>query len=280
MMKPTTKLTRRQMLRLSAGSLLAAGLWPGSLHAEGDGHAEAFHFLVVNDVHYLDQHCGHWLEKVIRQMKGHPEAIDFCLLVGDLAEHGHADQLHAVRDCFRKLGKPTYVVVGNHDYNTHGDRKALGERKAFEELFPERINYQFEHRGWQFVGLDTTEGRKALGVRVQPTTLRWLDDHVRRLDRKRPTIVFTHLPLGPWVLTRPTNADRVLEPFREHNLQAVFCGHWHGFTERHVGAATLTTDRCCSFWHPNHDGDPRKGYFLCHARNGKVQRTFVDVPLA
>jgi predicted MPP superfamily phosphohydrolase len=265
-------LTRRQMLRQSAGSLLFTGLWPGALWAEPSASGE-FHFLVVNDVHYFDSKCGKWLEGVLAQMKAHGEAIDFCLLAGDLAEQGRAEQIGPVKEIFKALGKPTHVVIGNHDYVTQTDRK------AFEDLFPGRLNYQFEHKGWQFLGLDTTEGLRATGTAVGPHTLGWLDEHLPKLDRKRPTIVFTHFPMGPLVIGRPSNAWTLLERLKEYNLQAVFSGHWHGFTERHVRHATLTTNRCCSFRRKNHDGTKEKGYFLCHARDGKVERKFVEVKL-
>ena len=48
--------TRRALLRASAGSLLAAGLWPGAL-AAADRTSEEFHFAVVNDTHYRDRRC-------------------------------------------------------------------------------------------------------------------------------------------------------------------------------------------------------------------------------
>jgi 3',5'-cyclic AMP phosphodiesterase CpdA len=269
-MKEATKLSRREMLRLSAGSLLAAGLWPGAFQADTAAAGE-FHFLVVNDIHYLDKNCGRWLEGVIQQMKHHSETIDFCLLAGDLSEHGKPEQLAAMRDLIRELGKPTYVVVGNHDYLTQKDRK------AFEELYPKRLNYHFEHRGWQFVALDTTQGQEARNTSVQEPTLKWLEDNVGRLDKKRPMVVFTHFPLGPWVIGRPKNAEQVLAPFKEYNLQAVFSGHWHGFTERKVGKVVLTTNRCCSFRRQNHDRTKEKGYFLCHAKDGKIERSFIEV---
>jgi len=270
-MRRIKKLNRRQMLRLSVGTLLGAGLWHGSTDAAEGSKAEDFHFLVVNDVHYLDRGCGKWLEGVMQQLKGHKEKIDFCLLVGDLAENGLPKQIAAVRDIFKGLDKPTYYVVGNHDYRTQEDRK------AFEELIPRSINYQFEHRGWQFVGLDTTEGLKSTNTSIPSTTFHWLDESLPKLDKKRPTILFTHFPLGPWVIGRPKNASQLLDRFKEHNLQAVFNGHWHGSTERHVGKVTLTTNRCCSFRRQNHDGTKEKGYFLCHAKDGKVERTFVEV---
>jgi hypothetical protein len=257
------------MLRWSAGSLLAAGLWPGALRAREADHPGDFRFLVINDLHYLDKRCGPWFERLIKQIQALPHTLDFCLLVGDLAENGKTEQLAPVRDHFKGLKMPVHVVVGNHDYQTHDDRK------PFEELFPRSINYHFEHQGWQFVGLDSSHGMRPK-VAVQEPTLRWLNDTLPKLDKKRPTVIFTHFPLGPLVVYRATNADEVLARFKEFNLQAVYNGHFHGFTERKLGSTILTTNRCCAFSKNNHDGTKEKGFFLCHAKEGKIARTFIE----
>jgi 3',5'-cyclic AMP phosphodiesterase CpdA len=268
-MAEPTKLTRRELCHLGATGLLAAGMGVGRT-AEAAAQEE-FHFLVVNDLHLVDHHCAEWLQGVVRQMKAHPEKIELCLVVGDLSDGGSREQLLSARELFRELGIPVYPVPGNHDYLTQEDRT------AYEELFPDRINYRFEHRGWQFIGLDTTEGLHFEETHVQPPTFRWLDDTLPRLDRNAPVVLFTHFPLGAGVRMRPVNADEVLARFRDHNLRAVFDGHFHGFTERRAGAATLTTNRCCSFRRGNHDGTKEKGYFLCRAKEGEVTRRFVEV---
>jgi 3',5'-cyclic AMP phosphodiesterase CpdA len=270
MMNPRT-LNRRQLLRLGAGSLIAAGIWPGALFAEEKAQSEEFHFLVVNDIHYQDKGCADWLQKVIKQMKGHAEKTDFCILAGDLAELGRLDQLGAMRELCKSLDKPVHVVIGNHDYLTQKDRN------AYVKHFPDRLNYRFEHRGWQFVGLDTTEGQLSRNTTIHADTLHWLDTTLPKLDKKKPMVMFTHFPMGPFVIGRPKNADNLLERFREFNLQAVYCGHWHGFTEREVRHTVFTTNRCCSFRRKNHDGTKEKGYFLCHAKDGKIKRKFVQV---
>lgn len=262
-------LARRDMLRLGAGGLLAAGLWPGCLRAEGDGDAADFHFIEINDTHYVDGNCAKFLGKAVAKMKASAVKADFCLHCGDLSDHGRPEELTGVKDVFAALGIPTYAVVGNHDFGH--------ERKYYDEIFPERVNYHFENRGWQFVGLDTTQGRSIDSTQVQAHTFAWLDAHLPKLDKKRPTVAFTHFPLGPEVRRRPLNADAVLARFREFNLQAVFSGHYHAFTERKLGKATLTTHRCCSLRRGNYDGDKEKGYFLCHAKDGKVSREFVAV---
>jgi 3',5'-cyclic AMP phosphodiesterase CpdA len=210
------------------------------------------------------------MERVVKQMKGQPEQIDFCLIVGDLAHRGLPSELVQVRDVFAGLGRPVHTVIGNHDY------KGARDRKAYEDLFPGQMNYFFDHKGWQFLGLDSTEGQKYLRSTIQKDTLFWLDRILPRLDKKRPTIVFTHFPLGPLHLTRPTNADQVLNRFKDFNLRAVFNGHHHALTERKIGDIVLTTNRCCSLQRPNHDDSKEKGYFLCHARENKVSYTFVE----
>jgi predicted MPP superfamily phosphohydrolase len=265
--------TRRQMLRLGSGSLLAAGYWPGALRANNRTGSGDFHFIAVNDFHYLDKQCGPWFEKALKQMIGHEEKIAFILLLGDLAENGTKEQLGAVSEILKPIKVPVHVVVGNHDYRTNSDRK------AFEELYPKFINYDFEHNGWQFVGLDTTEGLGSRNTSIQQKTFDWLDKRLPKLDKKLPTILFTHFPLGPLVPGRPKNAEKLLERFTEFNLQAVFCGHWHGITTRLQNRTTLTTNACCSHRRQNHDGTKEKGYLLCHAVEGKIERKFVEVKI-
>lgn len=261
---------RRDFLRFSAGSLLAAGWWPGSLRA-ADAPAGEFHFIAVNDLHSLDKKCIPWFEKVIKQMKDHSEKIDFILISGDQANDGKVEQQAAIRDLFKTLDKPFYTTVGNHDW------ASMTDRKGYDEIFPDRLNYQFEHQSWQFVALDTSEGTKSTGTKIQPHTIKYLDDTLPKLDKKRPTVVFTHFPLGEKVNMRPTNADDVLKRFQDFNLKAIYSGHFHGFTEKKSGEAILTTNKCCAFARGNHDGTKEKGYFLCKAKDDKIERTFVEV---
>ena len=263
-------LTRRELLRRSPAALLAAGLWPGTLSA-GDSDAGSYSFLVVNDLHSLDKKCGPWFEKVVRQMAAHEEKPELLLIAGDLAEDGKAEQLAAVKEIFAGLKLPFYVVPGNHDYTPKQ------ERKAYDDLFPDRLNYTFDQNGWQFVSLDTTEGTKSANTTIAVTTLKWLDDQLPKLDKKKPLIIVTHFPLGDGVKMRPKNADDVLKRFLEYNLRAAYSGHFHGFTEKKAGDAVLTTNKCCAFSRGNHDGTKEKGYFLVAAKDGRLERKFVEV---
>jgi predicted MPP superfamily phosphohydrolase len=263
-------LTRREWLRLSAGTLLSLGLWPGRLRGvDAPAHTD-FTFIAVNDLHALEAACRPWFDNVVRQMKASAPAAEFCLLGGDLAENGAPAQLTLIKNSFAPLGIPCHAVVGNHDYQSTTDRS------AYERIFPEQINYTFTHRGWQIIGLDSSEGTKANETRISATTLAWLDQNIPKLESRRPTILFTHFPLGESVFARPLNADDLLQRCYGLNLQAVFCGHFHGFTERPFRDAIITTDKCCARVRPNHDGTPEKGWFVCQATNGEIKRSFVE----
>lgn len=245
--------------------------WPGSAWADAAPATEDFTFLCVNDLHYFDIHGDSFFQQMVKQMNATTPAPDFCLVVGDLAEDGTPRQFGAIRDHLRELKMPTRFVIGNHDYPAQNDRR------SFVAMFPNSINYTFEHKGWQFIGADSTQGRKGLDTKVCKETLDWLGQTSSSLNRKRPTVLFTHFPMGIFVPARPQNASDVLAPFKDVNVQAVFNGHFHATTTRHWRAATLTTDKCCSYHHANHDGSPEKGYFFCTARQGKISREFVQV---
>jgi hypothetical protein len=262
-------MSRRQALgRLGAGALLAAGLWPGALTARaGSGENGGFRFITANDLHCTSPQCGIWLEQVVRQMKG--EGAELCLLCGDLTDRGEREHMGTVRKVFRGLGVPAYTVPGNHDWITPTSRR------SYERVFPGRLNYWFEHRGWQFVGLDTTEGQRWQETRIQPATLRWLDRNLRRLDPRKPTVLFTHFPLGEAVSYRPLNAEALLNRFAAFNLRGVCGGHWHGYTVSCRATATVITGPCCALRRDNHDRSTAKGYLVYEAREGVLTHRFV-----
>jgi hypothetical protein len=115
-------LTRREMLKLSAGTLLTLGLWPGALRAAGAGNAGNFRFIVVNDIHNMtEDRCGPWLERVIEKIKAGPKP-ELCLLVGDESDHGKTAEFEPVKEAFARLGGPSFAVIGHHDYLKQTDR--------------------------------------------------------------------------------------------------------------------------------------------------------------
>ena len=197
-----------------------------------------------------------------------PQAV-CCLVSGDLADGGTAKQFAGLRTCLDDLRVPVLPVPGNHDYVTDDDRT------AYDAAFPGRLNYVHQHGGWQFIGLDSTQGTAFDGTEISAATLAWCDDAFPKLDPRTPTVAFTHFPLGPGTVFRPRNADALLARLDKLNLRGTFSGHWHGLNEQHIHNADVVVNRCCARIRENRDGSPLKGWWVCRAApDGTLTRRF------
>jgi 3',5'-cyclic AMP phosphodiesterase CpdA len=232
--------------------------------------AGAFRFLVVNDLHHASAADDPFFGSLVAQMASHGEA-DFCLMVGDIADTGRPESFAAIQRIFAGLRMPIHAVPGNHDNDVEKSTR------LYSEAFPGRLNYTVVHKGWQFVGLDSTEGEKFQNTRIGDAALSWLDATLPTLDRARPTVLFTHFPLAEGVNLRPLNAGDVLARFKGFNLRATFGGHFHARIERRLGDTPLVINACCSRMRDNHDGSLEEGYLLCTAQpDGRLTWQFVE----
>ncbi len=264
--------SRRQMISRSATALAGVALQPisSALAAENPRHRADFSFAVINDMHYRDDRCGPWFERVVASIRRlHPRPA-FVMLDGDLSESGQPAQLGAIHEIFETLPMPIHSVVGNHDCTESGDFT------AYKQIYGSRLHYRFDCHDWQFLAFDSTHGPNVFRTRISQDALGWLDRTLPSVSRSKPVVVLTHFPLGRnWL--RPLNAHAVLDRLAGYNFQAALGGHWHGITERDDHGVHLSTNRCCSWWRDNHDGSPLKGYALCHARDGRLAHEFVAV---
>jgi 3',5'-cyclic AMP phosphodiesterase CpdA len=238
-----------------------------------DVSPQSFRFAVINDLHYTDDEDRPWLEGLVEHINA--TGAELCLVLGDLVEHGTAEELEPVHRILQRLKMPYYTVPGNHDGPP--ERPAGGPEglEAYERLFPGRRNYIFEHKGWQFVGLDSTDGGAWKNVIMRPESLAFAKAAAARLDKKKPTIVFTHFPLDPTVRFNMLNGADLADALRPLNVRIVFGGHFHGLTQSNYAGVESVTNRCCSMRREIHDGGADRGYFVCTATSdGKVLREF------
>lgn len=266
------KFSRRAFLG-TLGSTFAIASLGGCANQRVARPTAPFRFLVVNDLHHASPECDPFFAQLIAQMRGHG-AVEFCLVVGDLADKGRPESLRAMRDAFAQLGAPIHPVPGNHDCDEEQNTR------LYAEIFPGALNYHFAHAGWQFIGLDSTHGNNWGDSQIQPATLAWLDATLPQLDRTKPTVVFTHFPLAPVAFARltPTNAAEVVARFADWNLRCAFTGHYHGCTETPSprGDGVVLTNACCARVRDNHDHTTAEGYLLCTAHpGGTLEREFV-----
>lgn len=262
--------TRREAIA-GLGALLAASSWPTIARAKSNDAGE-YAFVVANDFHHDSEECDSWFERLFRQIGRHPE-LAFCAGLGDLANKGRPESIAAINRLSAVAGVPFYPLPGNHDNDLDADNR------VFAEVLPGRLNYAFTHGGWQFLAIDTTDGKAWHRTRVSAATLAWLDNTLPTLDAKKPTVLFTHFPLTPIRDFLPLNANEVLERFERANLnlRAAFTGHYHGKLRGRRGATELLGNVCCSRVAKNADGSLVKGYWLCRAHSdGALTQEFVE----
>lgn len=267
-MNPTV-ITRRAALG-QLGALLAAGLWPGALRAQSKPTgAGAVRFAVLNDFHHDSVACDAWFEKLFQSVGAHGR-LAFVAGLGDLANAGKPESLAAIKRLAAALPGPFYTVPGNHDNDVEETTR------IYAEVFPGWLNYSWTEAGWQFVALDTTDGKKWGDTRIGDATFAWLKSELPKLDPKKPTVVLTHFPLGAGVKYRPLNAEAVLERFLDFNLRGAFSGHYHAQTAVAYRGIEVVTNACCARVRENHDGTKAKGYFVANGTpEGTLTREFV-----
>lgn len=245
--------------------------------------ASEFPFAVINDLHYTGPATRPPLDALVDQLNR--ENPDLVLVLGDLAELGSAEELAAARQILSRLNAPFYCVPGNHDGPL--DRpvgSAATGLATYDRLFPDRRNYFFIHKSWQFLALDTTNGSGYANVPLTEETRRFARRAAADLDPHVPTILFTHFPLHPAVKYTLANGPELLQILAPLNLRIVFSGHFHGLTENTLPAPfpahlRLLTNRCCSPTRELHEPSAPRGYFSCRTRaDQSLAYTFVPAP--
>jgi predicted phosphodiesterase len=108
--------------------------------------------------------------------------IDFTLQLGDFVSRGNVmNYRDHVGVIVRWMRKPILRCLGNHD---RSESNGTGDKSLYDAVFGAR-DYFFDHGGWRFVSLDSSDRR------LTKTQLAWLKGV---LAAPGPKVVFTHVP--------------------------------------------------------------------------------------
>ena len=169
-----------------------------------------------------------FFESAITELARLSPAPDVYLLTGDLTDFGRQDEYAVLARGIARLGKPAYLLPGNHD-----------ERAAMRAAFPQMaylqadgpyLQYRIDLGGLALIALDTVVANAPHGT-LDAERLDWLREH---LDATTPTVIAMHHP--PFA-TGITHMDKIglmrgaseLESMlrRHHNIERIVCGHLH-----------------------------------------------------
>lgn len=203
-------------------------------------------FFLLSDTHYAVN--SGWDDTVFNLKKAaevcHPDAIIHLgdmtdgLLPGPLTRQFASRMLRDMREVCSDL----YCCVGNHDTNymrRNPDRFSETDR-AYLYLSREKEYYfeDMEDKNLRMIFLSSFDPAKKARSRrygYSPDEVKWLDEVISGTPADRKVIVFSHLPLLPWM--HHWSADirgcrkviRILENFQNDtgNLIAFIHGHNH-----------------------------------------------------
>jgi 3',5'-cyclic-AMP phosphodiesterase len=261
-------LDRRSFLKVSAaafGAVAAQGLVPphsfqpiSVAHAQTPtGKAERFRIAYISDSHLYDRTLNdrfiNALMRAVDDVNAMDPQPDFVLYGGDLAQLGQAKELELGAQILKNLKAPMRIMVGEHDWYLD-----MGEK--WKALFG-APNYTFEHKGVQFVVLNsiiekdfwTARGLTPMqrmqtvagldnGVQspfsVGDEQRAWLAEQLKAVPSSKPLIVFSHSPL--YKLYKPWNfwtddAEQVQAILRRFRSVVVVHGHTHQLLTQRIG---------------------------------------------
>src|SRR5690606_19616558 len=195
------------------------------------------------------------------------KGVDFILTGGDNADvdamknnqRETATQLYRdYKETADRSSLPFYYTIGNHDrYWADGaDGGTYGE-KLFESFFG-KTYYSFEHKGWLFIVLNSTQVCDGQYC-VNPAQQQWLTELLTQIPANQPIVVSTHVPFlslyYPVLEGRYAAADTfvnqkgIFDLFDGHNLKLVLQGHQHLYEEIKVkGVQFITAGAVSASW--------------------------------
>jgi 3',5'-cyclic AMP phosphodiesterase CpdA len=262
------QIDRRDFLKVSAaafGAVAAQGLLPphsfqpiSVTHAQGAaGKPETFRIAYISDSHLYARNVNdrfiNALLRAVDDVNGMDPQPDFVLFGGDLAQLGQPQELELGAQILKNLKAKLVVMVGEHDWYFD-----LGEK--WRQLFGE-ANYVFEHKGVQFVVLNSVVEKDFWSARgltpmqrmqtvagldngvqspfsVGDEQRTWLSQQLKTVPSSKPLIVFSHSPL--YKLYRNWNfwtddAEQVQAILKRFNSVVVVHGHTHQLLTNRIG---------------------------------------------
>lgn len=196
---------------------------------------DEYSFIIITDVHFgadedrsCDQKFFTWLQNM--KIENRP---DFCICLGDIAEHGYSSEIDSYIEFTNKLKNDfaieTYTIIGNHDLYNSGWKYWKENVSPYTSFF----EYNTDKYDWYF--LDSASC--SIG-REQYTQL---ESAMNANSKKK--IVFSHYPFyanGQFYFCLQNTIERnsMLTLFEQTNVSHIFVGHTHQRYTSYIGSFT------------------------------------------
>lgn len=201
-----------------------------------------FHIKARGKIAYRVIDTASCLRSAVEAVAALDPAPDIVVGTGDLTDFGRPEEYALLRELLAPLGKPIYLVPGNHD-----EREAMRQAFRPEGYLPETgfLHYAVENYPVRLIGLDTVIPGES-GGRLCEERLDWLDRSLAQAP-ERPTLIIMHHP--PFA-TGIAHMDRIgldgAERFaqilaRHPQVERVLCGHLHRSIQAPIGRRAIAS---------------------------------------
>ncbi|MFD1145166.1 metallophosphoesterase family protein [Larkinella insperata] len=296
---------------LSSLGLLTAGL-PTTPLTESYQRKRVLRVAHLTDVHMMPRPKAEAaLATCLHQLQSMKDRPAFILNGGDAIMDALSRNKTTVRRQWKvwnrimeqENGLPIHHCIGNHDvwgYNGSKKDPLYGKAWVVDQLELSNRYYSFDHSGWHFVVLDSTQPTPEGGwytARLDEPQRDWLENDLRKTDLKKPVLILSHIPiLSASVLYNrkvQTNGRREISSGLLHtdssdlirlfhkrpNVKVCLSGHTHLLDRVDYNGVTYLNNGALSgdWWDNSTYHHTHAGYALIDLFNdGWVERTYVN----
>lgn len=191
-------------------------------------------FIIMSDLHLVPEgttsitlDTGARLERAVEAVLARHADADFCILAGDLADHGEAAAYERLKTIIARLPIPVHITLGNHD-----------NRPVFLDVFGAdfaatqtgKIDKIIDAKGYRIILLDSAEPGRVDGV-LEAVQIDWLRARLAEA-MDRPVIVVLHHNANALHIHSDTirllEPDAFIEALKTHpDIRQIIAGHVH-----------------------------------------------------
>lgn len=183
-----------------------------------EAQIKPFRFIHISDTHIGSPNGGaeEDLRRTIRDINALKD-VAFVILTGDITELGTDSQLKLAKEILDSLQIKYYIIPGNHD---------SGWSESGGVSFTTTFGYDkftFDYNGVRFIGCASGPYVRMSDGHVPRNAVVWLDEVLKKTDKKQPIIFCNHYPLDNGL----DNWYEAIDRLKQYNTILAICGHGH-----------------------------------------------------
>ncbi len=185
--------------------------------ASAQGQEGRFSFALVTDTHIGGTGADEDLRRTVKDINA-IDSLAFVIISGDVTEFGSDSELLLAKEILDSLGKPWYIIPGNHD-----TKWSESGANSFRRVFGAEA-FVFRHNGWLMLGTNSGPNMRMGPGQIPRENIVWLDSVLNAPEnRELKVISVNHYPLDNGL----NNWYELTDRLKRMDTRLALCGHGH-----------------------------------------------------